>query len=100
MVLVAEPSQSRGLWPLGRIVSTQPGQDGQVRAVTVRTQCREYKRPITKLCLLEEAGARTLNRLNVVFRLGSGMCRPFPEFPVPVTVIDAFIDSCYEHVRV
>ena len=26
--LVAEPSQQRGVWPLGRIVSTHPGQDG------------------------------------------------------------------------
>ena len=54
MVLVTEPKQSRGVWPLGRIVFTHPGRDGKVRAVAVRTQCGEYKRPITKLCLLEE----------------------------------------------
>ena len=52
--LVAEPDQPRGVWPLGRIMSTHPGQDGLVRAVTVRTQYGEYKRPIAKLCLLEE----------------------------------------------
>ena len=42
---------------VGRIVSTHPGQDGMVRAVTctVRTQYGEYKRPITKLCFLDEA---------------------------------------------
>ena len=55
VVLVAEPNQPRGVWPLGRIVSTHPGQDGLVRAVTVRTQHGEYKRPITKLCLVQEA---------------------------------------------
>ena len=55
VVLVAEPNQSRGVWLLGRIVSTHPGQDGLVRAVTVRTQFGEYKRPITKLCLVQEA---------------------------------------------
>jgi len=55
VVLVAEPNHPRGVYPLGRIVSTHPGQDGKVRAVTVRTQCEEYKRQITKLCLLEEA---------------------------------------------
>ncbi|XP_068707672.1 uncharacterized protein [Montipora capricornis] len=55
VVLVAEPNQPRGVWPLARIVSTHPGQDGLVRAVTVRTQFREYKRPITKLCLVQEA---------------------------------------------
>ena len=54
-MLVAEPNQPRGIWPLSRIVSTHPGQDGMVRAVTVRTQYGEYKRPITKLCFLEEA---------------------------------------------
>ena len=57
VVLVAEPNQPRGVWPLGRIVSSYPGKDGMVRAVTVRTQCGQYKRPITKLCLLEEAEA-------------------------------------------
>ena len=55
VVLVAEPNQPQGLWPLGRIISTQPGQDGLVWAVTVCTQNGEYKRPLTKLCLLEEA---------------------------------------------
>ena len=55
MVLVIEPNQTRGVWPLVRIVSTHPGQDGKVRAVTVRSYFGEYKRPITKLRLLEEA---------------------------------------------
>ena len=53
VVLVAEPNQSRGVWSLGRIMSTHPGQDGKVRAVTVHIQCGAHKRPITKLCLLE-----------------------------------------------
>jgi len=30
VVLVAEPNQPRGVWPLGRMVSTHPGQDGSV----------------------------------------------------------------------
>ena len=55
VVLVTEPNQLLGILLLGRIVTTQPGQNGMVRAVTVRTQYGEYKRPITKLCFLEEA---------------------------------------------
>ena len=39
--LVAEPNQPRGVWPLDRIVSTHPGKEGMVRAVTVPTQCVE-----------------------------------------------------------
>ena len=34
-MLVAEPNQPRGVWPLGRIVSTHPGKDWMVPAVTV-----------------------------------------------------------------
>ena len=49
-MLVTEPNQSRGVWPLGRIVSTHPGQDGKVRAVTIHTQFGKYKRPMSKLC--------------------------------------------------
>ena len=55
VVLVAEPNLPRGVWTLGRIMSTHPGQDGLVRAVKVRTQHGEYRRPTTNLCLLEEA---------------------------------------------
>ena len=55
VVLVAETNLPLGILLLGRIVTTQPGQNGMVRAVTVRTQYEEYKRPITKLCFLEEA---------------------------------------------
>ena len=40
-MLLAEPNQPRGIWPLGRIVSTHAGQDRMVRAVTVRTQYGE-----------------------------------------------------------
>ena len=55
VVLVAEPNQQLGILPLGRIVTTHPGQNGMARAVTVRTQYKEYKGTITKLCFLEEA---------------------------------------------
>ncbi|XP_068756707.1 uncharacterized protein [Montipora capricornis] len=47
VVLVSKPNQQRGIWPLGRVVSTHPGQDGRVCAVTVPTRNGEFKRPIT-----------------------------------------------------
>ncbi|KAL6416421.1 hypothetical protein ACFW04_013495 [Cataglyphis niger] len=42
-------------WPLARIIATQPGEDGQVRVVTVRTATSELTRPIVKIVLLPES---------------------------------------------
>lgn len=42
-------------WLMGRIIETHPGKDGLIRVVTVKTAHSQYKRPITKLCLLMEA---------------------------------------------
>ena len=39
-------------WPLARVVGVYPGQDGQVRVVTVRTSRGTYKRPVTKIVTL------------------------------------------------
>ena len=53
MVLVVNPRNRRGEWPLGRIMETFPAPDGVVRVVRVRTATGEVTRPVTKLCLLE-----------------------------------------------
>ena len=74
VVLVAEPNQRRGIWPLGRMGSTHPGQDGVVRAVTVRTQYGEHKRPITKLCFLEEG--ETYNPRHIGWDSWDVFCPP------------------------
>ncbi|KAL6432033.1 hypothetical protein ACFW04_007459 [Cataglyphis niger] len=42
-------------WPLARIIAIQPGEDGQVRVVTVRTATSELTRPIVKIVLLPES---------------------------------------------
>lgn len=55
VVLVLEEKMTRNRWPLGRIIEVQPGSDGLVRSVRVRMNGSEYARPISKLCLLEEA---------------------------------------------
>ena len=53
IVLVADDNVPRNVWPLARIVNVFPGQDGLVRSVEVRAKGTTYKRPITKICLLE-----------------------------------------------
>jgi len=39
-------------WELGRIIMCHSGSDGLTRVVTVKTATSEYKRPLSKLCLL------------------------------------------------
>ena len=55
LVLVVEDNLPRGRWNLGRVVKTFPGNDGLVRTVEVQSKQRTFRRPVVKLCLLEEA---------------------------------------------
>ena len=55
LVLVVEDNLPRGRWNLGRVVKTFPGDDGLIRTVEVQTKHGTFKRPVVKLCLLEEA---------------------------------------------
>ena len=55
LVLVVEDNLPRGRWILGRIVKTFPGDDGLIRTVEVQMKQGTFKRPVAKLCLLEEA---------------------------------------------
>ena len=48
LVLLTDEKLPPLQWPLGRIVEIYPGNDGQVRAVLVRTQAGVYKRPAYK----------------------------------------------------
>lgn len=52
LVLILDERYSPSKWPLGRITHVHPGQDGQVRVVTIKTQNNVITRPITKLCPL------------------------------------------------
>ena len=45
----------RNRWPLGRVVDVFTGQDGVVRSARIETADGVFHRPITKICLLEEA---------------------------------------------
>ena len=55
LVLVVEQTQHRNQWPLGRVLEVYAGRDGLVRSAKVKTMNSEYRRPVTKLCLLEAA---------------------------------------------
>ncbi|XP_038076006.1 uncharacterized protein LOC119744087 [Patiria miniata] len=55
LVLVADDRVSRGHWPLGRVSQTYPDHEGNVRQVEVKTGTGYFRRPITKLCLVESA---------------------------------------------
>lgn len=52
MVLIKEQNQPPNKWKLGRIEQIHPGDDGNVRVVTVNTPTGQYKRGINKLSLL------------------------------------------------
>ncbi|GFX76579.1 integrase catalytic domain-containing protein [Trichonephila clavipes] len=52
MVLVKEDNLPPLQWSLGRVVQVFPGDDGAVRVVDVKTQREQFRRPITKCCLL------------------------------------------------
>ncbi len=57
LVLMIDNPLPRNEWRLGRVVGVRPGEDGLVRAATVKTKDGEFLRPIAKLCMLEEAMA-------------------------------------------
>ena len=53
VVLLAADDAPRGYWPLGVVQAVHPSEDGVVRSASVRTATGTYKRPCTKICLLE-----------------------------------------------
>ncbi|XP_064646215.1 uncharacterized protein LOC135499401 [Lineus longissimus] len=52
IVLVADWTNPKGKWPLGRIVETLPCKDGHARSVRVESRGKEFLRPISKICPL------------------------------------------------
>ena len=55
LVLVIDKQRPRNNWPVGQFIETYKGTDDLVRSARVRLQDTELVRPITKLCILEEA---------------------------------------------
>ena len=48
IVLVADESTPRSCWPLARVIEVNPGSDGFVRRLKVKTKTRVLERPVTK----------------------------------------------------
>ncbi len=55
IVLIVDNSAPRNSWIMGRILNTIPDVSGIVRRACVQTKTCLLERPITKLCLLQEA---------------------------------------------
>ena len=55
LVLLISSNTPRNNWSTGRVVEAYSGPDGLVRSARVRLKDTELVRPITKLCVLEEA---------------------------------------------
>ena len=53
VVIVADETMPRNVWPIGRVLAVFPGSDGLVRSVRVKTATSTVTRPVSKLCLLE-----------------------------------------------
>ena len=52
MVLEIDQKTKRADWQLAIIEEVQPGSDGLVRKVKIKTAKGTYERPIAKLCLI------------------------------------------------
>ena len=55
LVLLAEDKIVRNRWPMGRVVEVFTGEDGGIRSARVKTAGGVFHRPVTKICLLEDA---------------------------------------------
>lgn len=53
LVLIREDNRSRLSWPLATIVALNPGRDGIVRSVELRTREGVYARPVQRVHILE-----------------------------------------------
>ncbi|GAA6229841.1 uncharacterized protein LOC117805176 [Lates japonicus] len=55
VIIIMDDSAPRNLWLTGRVVQAVPDKGGLVRQVRIKTRSSYLDRPITKVCLLQEA---------------------------------------------
>ena len=54
IVIVISPDSPRAYWPLAKVIQVFPGKDGKVRVAQIQMGQKSLKRPVNKLCLLED----------------------------------------------
>ena len=59
VVIVVDESTPRSQWPMARVVKTFPDAGGLVRSAVVRGKFGEFKRPVTKMCVIVPAAFRS-----------------------------------------
>ncbi|GAA6094044.1 uncharacterized protein LOC120475405 [Tachysurus ichikawai] len=55
IVLLVDDSAPRNSWITGKVIKTFPDNKGFVRQVRLKTKTNYLNRPVTKICLLQEA---------------------------------------------
>jgi hypothetical protein len=53
IVIIADECAPRNCWKKGVVIDLHPGGDGKTRSVTVKTAVGIYKRPVSKLIVLD-----------------------------------------------
>lgn len=57
VVLIVDETAPRNSWVMGKVIQTFPDRRGFVRRLRIKTRTSSLERPITKVCLLQEAEA-------------------------------------------
>ena len=55
IVLIVDETAPRNSWIMGKVTQTFPDRSGLVRRLLIKTKSSSLERPITKVCLLQEA---------------------------------------------
>lgn len=53
IVLIVDEKSPRNSWPLGKVISTHQGKDGQTRSASIQTSTGIYTRPAVKIAVLD-----------------------------------------------
>ncbi|XP_057366956.1 uncharacterized protein LOC130687815 [Daphnia carinata] len=95
IVVLIDPVNPRGSWPIGKITKVFAGPDKVVRSAMVQTNGTDLHRPAHKLCLLESVDIRQDVPSSAGHRAGdvgkfelSQQATPKPPQPSDVTLVD------------